>query len=77
MNRMEARLYPVWFEFERSERAYKKIGGPLPLHLPGRGESTISNVDGLRQLSPLHLGRGRLLVSSSGGIHVIIYNSGG
>ena len=61
MNRMEARSYPVWFEFERSERAYKKVGGTLPIHLP-RDESTISNVDVLRQLRPLHLGRGRLSI---------------
>ena len=40
------RSYPAWFEFERSERAYKEVDGTLLLHLPGRGESTISNADG-------------------------------
>ena len=56
---MEARSYPVWLDFERNERAYKKAGGILPLHLPGRGASMISNVDGLRLLRPLHFGHGR------------------
>ena len=43
MNRINGvsfvRSYPAWFEFERSERGYKKVDETLLLHLPGRRES--------------------------------------
>jgi hypothetical protein len=59
------RSYPAWFGLNSKGvklRAYKEVDGTLLLHLPGRGESTISNADGLRHLSPLHLGHGHLSI---------------
>lgn len=59
------RSYPAWFGLNSKGvklRAYKEVDGTLLLHLPGWGESTISNADGLRQLSPSHLGHGHLSI---------------
>jgi hypothetical protein len=64
MERMEDHSYPVLFDIGRSEikEAYKRAGWREANYLPGRGESMISEVDGLGQLSPLHVGHGSLSV---------------
>jgi hypothetical protein len=53
---------PYALTSEEAKEALNKAGWREFKHLPGRGISMISKVDGLGRLSPLHLGHGSLSI---------------